>query len=58
MELSFNYNGMSSSPESDQWFEEMFARRKLTSDYDEELIADDDVDECVEDLSFNDKDLY
>jgi hypothetical protein len=44
-DYQFNINGMSSSPEADLWFDEMFAKRKLTSDYDEEeVVLDDDVD--------------
>jgi hypothetical protein len=52
-DYQLNINGMSSSPEKDAWFDQMFARREkvlLTSDYDEEEITnDDDVDTSLED---------
>ena len=58
-DYQYNTNGMSSSPEAEQWYEDMFARRQkvlLTSDYDEEEVEPEEgADECVED-SFDDKD--
>ena len=54
----FNDETFMGTDEFDIWFSETRGTR-LTSDYDEEEVeAEPGVDDCVEDLTFDDKDLY